>query len=131
LIIDSSALLAILNKEPERDRIGAAIGATGARRISAATLLETAIVVEARSGVPGGGDLDELVEKLRLQVVPFTAEHGALAREAFRRYGKGQGHPARLNFGDCFAYALAKATGEPLLFKGGDFAETDISVADY
>ena len=95
------------------------------------TLLETSIVVEARSGAAGTRDLDELVASLNLVIVPFNEDHLAFAREAFRQFGKGQGHSARLNFGDCFSYALAKATGAPLLFKGDDFAKTDIEVAAY
>jgi ribonuclease VapC len=130
MIVDSSALLALLMKEPERDRLGAAIAVASGRRISAATLLEAAIVSEGRAGGLGGAELDSLVAQLKLQTVDFTAEHGRLAREAFRRFGKGR-HPARLNFGDCMAYALAKERGEPLLFKGDDFSQTDIETVPY
>ena len=130
MIVDTSALLAMLMKEPERDRLSSAIAVAGESRISSATLLEAGIVVEAKAGEKGAAALDELVTELKLQVVSFTAEHAALARQAFRRFGKGR-HPARLNFGDCFAYALAKQRAEPLLFKGEDFSQTDIDVAAY
>jgi ribonuclease VapC len=130
VIVDSSALLAILMKEPERDRLGHAMGLARQRRISAATLVEAAIAIETKTGAEGAADLDRLLADLNIQVVPFTAEQAALAREAFRRFGKGR-HPARLNFGDCFAYALAKDKSEPLLFKGGDFPHTDIEPAAY
>ena len=131
MILDSSALLAILNGEPERDRMTAAIFAADSCSVSAPTLLETAMVAEGKAGDRGRDELDNLLEELDLRIEPFTAEHFVVARQAFRRYGKGQRHPAQLNFGDCIAYALSKATGEPLLFKGDDFAQTDIAVAEY
>ena len=99
------------------------------RRISAGTLLETTIVVDA------GGDpilrrrLDELLDVADFVIEPVTGEQARIGREAYRDFGRGSGHPARLNFGDCFAYALAKAIGEPLLFKGDDFGHTDITAA--
>ena len=97
--------------------------------MSAANFLETAIVVDRnRSAIPGRG-LDELIRELEIVIEPVTEEQAHIARQAYRDYGRGSGHPARLNFGDCFAYALARATGEPLLFKGGDFRHTDIAPA--
>ena len=130
MIVDSSALLAILLNEPEQIPFSDVIAAANSRRVSAATLLETTMVIEGRLGDRGGVALDRLASDLKLQIVPFTIEHLELAREAFRRFGKGR-HPARLNFGDCFAYALAKERGEPLLFKGDDFSRTDIEAAAY
>jgi ribonuclease VapC len=119
VIVDSSALLAILRKEPEAAKLTAAVLAAESRLISTGTFLEAAMVAEGRRGLSGAGDLDALVAELDLQVVPFTADHVVLAREAFRRYGKGRGHAARLNFGDCFAYSLAKAEGERCCSKAG------------
>ena len=95
------------------------------RLVSAATLIETALVIEARKGEPGGRELDLLVHKAEVEVVPVEAEHVSEARRAYRRFGKGR-HAAGLNFGDLFAYALARTSGEPLLFKGDDFTKTDI-----
>jgi ribonuclease VapC len=130
VIVDSSALLAMLLKEPERLRLGDAIAIAETKLISAATLLETAMVIEGRHGDQGGAALDHMVSELRLQAIPFTPGQVDIAREAFRRFGKGR-HPAGLNFGDCMAYALAKERSEPLLFKGDDFSKTDIEVAAY
>ena len=130
MIIDTSALVAILRGEPEADRFVVAIGRSADARVSAASMAEAGIVAEATAGDEGGRDLDLLVAKLGIDVVPLTARQADLARKAWRRYGKGR-DPAELNFGDCFAYALAKDTGEPLLFKGDDFGRTDISVAEY
>ena len=130
MIIDTSVLIAILQLEPEAVRMLAAIKKADRRAMSAATLVEAGIVVETRSGEQGARDLDAAVARMRIEIVPLTASHAAHARRAFRRYGKGR-HLARLNLGDCFAYALAKASGEPLLFKGEDFSKTDIAVADY
>ena len=96
--------------------------------MSAANFLEAAIVLESRSGGTAGHDLDQFIERGRIELVPVTPEQAHAARRAWRRFGKGN-HPAGLNFGDCFAYALAETTGEPLLFKGRDFALTDIEAA--
>ena len=96
--------------------------------MSAVALLEAAMVVEGRGGARAGQELDALLEKAAIELVPVTAEQADAARRAWRRFGKGN-HPAGLDFGDCFAYALARATGEPLLFKGDDFARTDIEAA--
>jgi ribonuclease VapC len=125
MVIDTSALVAILLDEPERHMFNQQIAAAQARLLSAATLVETAIVLTSRKGPRAQAELDLYVEKAALEVVPVRTEHVVIACDAYRTYGKGR-HPAGLNFGDVFAYALAKATGEPLLFKGQDFAQTDI-----
>lgn len=130
MILDTSAILALLSGEPEAARIGRAVLHAVVRRVSAANLVEAGIVVQARFGDDGARDLDLLVAKLALTIEPVTARQSDLARRAFRRYGKGR-HPAGLNFGDCFAYALAKETGEPLLYKGDDFSRTDIATVPY
>jgi len=131
VIVDTSALMAILRLEPEARRLLDALKAADRRAISAATLVEAGIVAEARVGEQGGRDLDAVLARLKIEVLSLTQSHAAYARRAYRRYGKARGHPARLNFGDCFAYALAKATGESLLFKGDDFSLTDIEAAKY
>lgn len=128
MVIDTSAVLAILNNEPERRRFNEAIEAAAVRLISAASLLETAIVLESRYGERAEADLDLFIHRARIDVVPVDADQVEVARLAFRRYGKGR-HPAGLNFGDCFSYALAQATGHALLFKGDDFRRTDIHPA--
>ena len=130
MVIDSSALVAILSLEPEAARLAQAIEADPTRLISAATLLEAGIVMEARFGAAGCKELDLLVAKAGAVVEPLTADQASIAREAWRRFGKGR-HAAALNFGDCCSYALARATGEPLLFKGTDFANTDIAAVSY
>jgi ribonuclease VapC len=130
VVIDTSALVALLGMEAEAVRLAAAIEQDPQRLISAATLVETGLVIEARYGAAGGRELDLLVARAALVVAPVTAEQADVAREAWRRFGKGQ-HAAGLNFGDCFSYALARTLGEPLLFKGGDFSETDVAVVSY
>jgi ribonuclease VapC len=127
MVIDTSALVAILCNEPEAAGFEAAIELDPVRLISAGTWLETSIVIEARFGEPGSRELDLLVHKAVVEIVAFDREQAEIAREAFRTYGKGR-HPAALNYGDCFAYALSAARGEPLLFKGDDFAKTDVAV---
>jgi ribonuclease VapC len=129
MIIDTSALIAILRAEPEAAACAAAIAAAAQRRISAANFVETAIVIDASRDPIASRRLDDLVTEAELVIEPVTELHARVAREAYRDYGRGSGHPARLNFGDCFAYALARATGEPLLFKGDDFSHTDITPA--
>jgi ribonuclease VapC len=124
MVIDTSALAAIFFEETECDNFRSAILAANTRLISAATVLETGMVLEARRGEGAGREFD-LFAAHGLQIVPVDAEQAELARSAWRRFGKGR-HPAALNFGDCFVYALAKAYGEPLLAKGTDFALTDI-----
>jgi len=125
MVIDTSAVAAILFDEPERRRFNELIEADPTRLISAATLLESGIVVEGRSGEAGGRELDLLVHRAGVEIVPVSVDQVEIARAAYRRFGRGS-HPAGLNFGDCFAYALAKSAGEPLLFKGDDFARTDL-----
>ena len=129
MIVDSSALIAILFNEPEAPTYLKSLYPIARPRISAASFLEAAIVVDSRSRPSLSKRLDELMRELRLIVEPVTEEQARIAREAYRDYGRGSGHPARLNFGDCFAYALARVTGEPLLFKGDDFGHTDIAPA--
>ena len=125
MVIDTSALVAILQNEPERRTFNEAIEAADTRSISTASLLETSIIIESRYGPDGVRDLDLLISKAQISLVSVDTDQTYIARHAFRQYGKGR-HPAGLNFGDCFAYALAKALDEPLLFKGGDFTQTDI-----
>ena len=128
MIVDTSAILAILFAEPDAERYEEAIARSWPRRMSTVALLEAAIVVESRGGPAAGQELDALLDRAEIEPVPVTAEHANAARKAWRRFGKGN-HPARLNFGDCFAYALADTLGEPLLFKGEDFSRTDIEPA--
>lgn len=128
MILDTSAIMAMLYEEPEAPAIERALAVAGRSAISAASLLEAGMVCEGRGGGPAAARLDALLLRLRPEIVPFTAEHAVLAREGWRRYGKGR-HPAGLNFGDCFAYALARSRDEPLLFKGDDFARTDVKAA--
>jgi ribonuclease VapC len=126
MVIDTSALLAILQDEPERRAYNEAIEAAERRSMSAATFVVTSFVIEARHGAEGLRDLDALVAAAEIERVPVDAEQAQIARVAFSRFGRGR-HPAGLNYGDCFAYALAKALAEPLLYKGGDFAQTDVA----
>jgi ribonuclease VapC len=129
MVIDTSALVAILKREPERRAFIEAIEAADARLMSVATFVEISIVIEARHGAEGLRDLDHLIGRAGIEFVPVNADHGTLAREAFSRFGKGR-HRAGLNYGDCFSYALAISTGEPLLFKGDDFLHTDVTLVD-
>lgn len=128
MVIDTSALLAILQDEPERRAFNEAIEAAESCAISTATFVETSIVIESRYGADGVRDLDLLISKASIALVAVDAEQAELARTAFRRFGKGR-HAAGLNYGDCFSYALAKSLGEPLLYKGGDFSLTDVGSA--
>ena len=131
MVIDSSAIIAILNREAQADPMIKAIGSAHTRFVAAPSVLEASIVIEHRFGEAGGREFDLFLHRAKIDIIPFTIEHMDIARAAFRRFGKGQGHPAQLNFGDCFAYALAKFTQEPLLFKGNDFSCTDIDVVHY
>lgn len=124
MIVDSSALLAVLLGEPERAAF-VELMIDEPCRMSAASLTEAGIVADQRS-VALGRQLDDLVNELGISIEPVTRKHSQLARTAYRRYGRGSGSPARLNFGDCLAYALASDTGEALLFKGDDFTHTDV-----
>lgn len=128
MIVDTSAILAILLGEPDAERYEDAIAAAWPRRMSVVALLEAAMVVESRGGARAGDELDALLERAEIELAPVTSGHAIAARRAWRRYGKGN-HPAGLNFGDCLVYALAEATGEPLLYKGRDFARTDVEAA--
>ena len=128
MILDTSALMAILRTEAEAAAFGEAVAAAPSVAIAAPTLVELGIVAESRAGEAVRSRIERLLDSMGAEIVPFTAEHAALARDAWRRYGKGR-HPAGLNLGDCFAYALAVARDEPLLFKGGDFSLTDVKAA--
>lgn len=128
MVIDTSAIVAIAQNEPEAPDFERLIADDPIRLISAATMLETAMVLETRFGDPGGAELDLWLAKANVEIVAVGAEHADQARRAWRRYGKGR-HPAGLNYGDCFSYALAKLTSESLLFKGDDFSQTDIQAA--
>jgi ribonuclease VapC len=128
MVIDSSALLAILQDEPERRALVEVIESADRRCLSVVNLVEASIVLETRRGPDAARLLDTLVERAGIEVVGVDLEQGALARRAFARYGKGR-HSAGLNFGDCFAYALAQALGDSLLFKGNDFNKTDVAPA--
>lgn len=125
MVLDSSALLAIFLAEPERDKFLELIRQDGSRLLSAPNALETAIVLEARRGVVAGREFDLFLHRLNIEIVPVDAAQVVVARAGWRKYGKGR-HPANLNFGDCFAYALTKTSGEPLLAKGDDFPKTDV-----
>lgn len=127
MVIDTSALVAIFFGEPERQRFLDAIVADARRLVSAATILETGMVLEGRQGEAAGREFDLFAVRLSLQIVPFDGEQAEIARSAWRKYGKGR-HAAGLNFGDCFSYALAKLTGERLLAKGTGFAATDVTL---
>jgi ribonuclease VapC len=128
MVLDSSAVVAILFDEPQRSAFTRAIEREPRRLISAANMLESALIVEASRGETAGRELDLLLHRASVEVVPVDADQVETARAAWRRYGKGR-HPAGLNFGDCFAYALATASGMPLLFKGEDFSRTDVQAA--
>lgn len=130
IVLDTSAVLAILHEEPKADGFLAAIAAHMQVLISAGTLVELMIVADNRDSLASGERLDRFLDRIadRLQVVPVTREQANIARQAYRRFGKGN-HPAALDFGDCFAYALASESGAPLLFKGDDFRLTDVFVA--
>jgi ribonuclease VapC len=128
MVIDTSAILAILFDEPESPSISLAIEEDPIRFISSGTYLETSIVIEARFGEQGGRELDLLMHAAKVEVISVDQEQAEVAREGYRRFGKGR-HPAGLDFGDCFAYALSRCTGEKLLFKGDDFSRTDVEAA--
>ena len=127
MVIDTSALVAIFLGEPERKRFLELLLQPGKRLISAATLLETGIVLESKRGEAAGREFDLFVVRMKIEIVPVDGEQVEIARSAWRKYGKGH-HAAGLNFGDCFAYALAKFSGEKLLAKGDDFRHTDVEL---
>jgi len=126
MVIDTSALMCILLGEPEAEECSRAIAADWKRLLSAFSALEAAIVIEAKKGKEGGRELDLLLCRTGIEIVPFDGKQLEVARQAWKSYGKGH-HPAGLNIGDCCAYALSKVAGEPLLFKGEDFSQTDVS----
>lgn len=128
MIVDASALLAVVFNEPERADFLRAIAASRERFISAVNYVEAGIRADSAPTHPYARLVDEVILDLSIEIAPVTAEQARIARESYRRFGKGN-HPARHNLGDCFAYALATARGEPLLFKGGDFALTDVRSA--
>ena len=128
MIVDTSAVLAVLFLEPDAERYERAIVDAAQSRMSTANFFEAAMVVESRTGATGGLDLDRLIERGQVRLEPVTPEQAHVARQAWRRFGRGN-HPAALSYGDCFAYALAEVTQEPLLFKGNDFMLTDVAVA--
>lgn len=128
MIVDTSALMAIILGEPDAERVLARMTDVGEVAVSAASLVEAAIVAEAKGGPEAADDLQALLADLECAVLPFDEEQATVAAQAWRRFGKGR-HPAGLNLGDCYAYAAAKVSGRPLLFKGKDFAQTDIAAA--
>ena len=128
MVIDTSALIAILFGEPEALSFTRVLAGETLKLISSFNALETGIVVEARKGEAGGREFDLLMHRAQIEIVAMNADQAELARAAWRKYGKGN-HPAGLNIGDCCAHALAKYSGEPLLFKGDDFSQTDIQPA--
>ena len=125
MVIDSSAIIAVLLNEKNATQIAQAIEVASQRLLSAANLLEASIVIESRKGEAGGRELDLLLYRAAIEIVAVDQDQAETARIAWRRFGKGR-HPAGLNYGDCFAYALAKSRGLPLLFQGDDFSQTDI-----
>jgi len=126
MIIDTSALIAILRDEPDAKACALAIERTVNRRLSAVNFVETALVIDGSRDPVASRRFDDLIQEAQIIIEPVTEVQARIAREAYRDFGKGSGHPAKLNFGDCFAYALARATSQPLLFKGDDFIHTDV-----
>ena len=127
MVIDTSAVIAILTRQPAADRLVSAVEADRTRLVSAATVVEASLVLLGRYGEAGDPQLDRLLRGIGAEVVPVGEDQVALARDAALRFGRGR-HPAALNFGDCFSYALSVARGEPLLFVGDDFSKTDAEV---
>jgi ribonuclease VapC len=127
MIIDTSAIIAILRDEPEALSCAKAIASTSSRHVSAVNYVEAAVVIDGSRNPIASRRFDDLFREAQIAVEPVTELQARIAREAYRDFGKGSGHEAGLNFGDCFAYALAKATGEPILFKGDDFRSTDLT----
>jgi ribonuclease VapC len=125
MVVDTSALVAILQNEPERRKFNEAIEAGETRSLSTASFLETSMILESRFGADGVRDLDLFISKAQIALVPVDEEQAHMARDGFRKYGEGR-HPAGLNYGDCFSYALARSRDEPLLFEGRDFLQTDV-----
>ncbi|MBX9691709.1 MAG: type II toxin-antitoxin system VapC family toxin [Cyanobacteria bacterium] len=130
MIIDSSALIAILRNEAEAEKFENLIYQADKVSISSVNFLETAIIIDSSRDPVASRQFDDYVKLARIEVTPVSEMHANIARQAYRDFGKGSGHPAQLNFGDCFAYALARESGEPILFKGNDFSHTDLEPAD-
>jgi len=130
MAIDTSAIIAVLFDEPPASRLATVMAGLPPHRLSAASLVEASVVMQARFGDPGELRVDALLQRSSVEVMDVTLTHADIARHAFRRFGRGR-HPARLNFGDCFSYALATALREPLLFVGDDFSQTDVAIAPY
>jgi ribonuclease VapC len=129
MIFDTSAVIAILRLEPEASEFAKIIEQTAQRRISAVNYVEAGAVIDASKDPVASRRFDELIEAAQIAIEPVTEAQARIARQAYRDFGKPSAHPAKLNFGDCFSYALAKAKGEPLLFKGQDFSRTDVKSA--
>jgi ribonuclease VapC len=129
MIVDSSAMIAILTGEPDGPALSRVLDGPELVRLSAASYLETSIVLDKRRDTVMSAKLDDLIESARITLEPVTVEQARIARRAYRDYGKGSGHPANLNFGDCFSYALARDKREPILYKGDDFVHTDLRSA--
>lgn len=128
MIIDTSVVIALLKREPEAAAFASLIEAAPIARISAGTYVELAVVIDRSLDAVSSGALDPFLDRSGIRVEPLTASQARIARVAHQRFGRGSGHPARLNMGDCFSYALARDLGEPLLFKGKDFTLTDIEI---
>jgi ribonuclease VapC len=129
MIVDSSAIIAILKREPQWLSLAQKLDSSETSLISAANYLESSIVADGWKNPILSREFDELIERFNIKIEPVTVEQAKIARQAYRDYGKGSGHPANLNFGDCFSYALARAKRELMLFKGDDFGHTDIRPA--
>jgi ribonuclease VapC len=129
MIVDSSAIVAILKDEPEGLLFSKVLDSAGFIRMSAASYFETSIVIDRNRNPVLSAGLDDLIETAKIEIEPVTVEQAKIARQAYRDYGRGSGHPANLNFGDCFSYALAQEKREPVLWKGDDFGHTDLRPA--
>jgi ribonuclease VapC len=129
MIIDTSAIIAILRDEPEATSCARAIADATVRRVSAVNFVESAVVIDASRDPIATRRFDDFIKEANISIEPITETQAQIARDAYRDFGKGSGHSAKLNLGDCFAYALSRDAGEPLLFKGDDFAHTGIVVA--
>jgi ribonuclease VapC len=129
MIVDSSAMIAILTEEPDGPALSRVLDSPKIVRLSVASYLETSIVLDKRRDAVMSAKLDDLIESAKITLEPVTVEQVRIARQAYRDYGKGSGHPANLNFGDCFSYALARDKREPILYKGDDFVHTDLRPA--
>jgi ribonuclease VapC len=129
MIVDSSAMVAVIKREPDWLSLSERMDSADRLHISAASYLETAIVLDGLRNPARSAELDDLIEEIGMVIEPVTVEQAKIARQAYRDYGKGSGHPANLNFGDCFSYALAREKREPMLWKGDDFGHTEIRPA--